>query len=215
MESVLILGAGPQARVIPDVVAACGNLKLLGFVDVADERRFLRGDATRFPIHDSAQFPAELKARLGNFSVLVSDPVGERSTQLITQAKEAGLSFINIIHPSAIISPSASLGQGVLILPGVILGPGVNLGNYVVLNTAVTIEHDSVLQDNVVIGPGVHLAGGVLVKSGTSVGIGVSSAPGVTIGSNCLIGAGSVIIENIPDSVVAAGVPAKVLRSRR
>ena len=214
MESVLVLGAGPQARVIPDVVAACGNLKLLGFVDVADERRFLRGDATRFPIYESTQFPAELKAKLGKFSVLVSNPVGEQSTQLIAQAQKAGFSFINIIHPSAIVSPSASIGQGVLILPGVILGPGVSLGNHVVLNTAVTIDHDGVLQDNITIGPGVHLAGGVLVKSGTSIGVGASSAPGVTIGSNCLIGAGSVIIENIPDSVVAAGVPARVLRPR-
>ncbi|HEX9976736.1 MAG TPA: NeuD/PglB/VioB family sugar acetyltransferase [Dehalococcoidales bacterium] len=214
MESVLVLGAGPQARVIPDVVTACGNLKLLGFVDVADERHLLRGDAARFPIYDGTQFPAELKARLGNFSVLISDPIGERSTRFMAQAKEAGLPFINIIHPSAIVSPNASLGQGILILPGVILGPGVSVGNHVILNTAVTIDHDSVIQDNVVFGPAVHLAGGVLVKSGTSIGVGASSAPGVTIGSNCLIGAGSVIIENIPDSVVAAGVPARVLRPR-
>jgi sugar O-acyltransferase (sialic acid O-acetyltransferase NeuD family) len=215
MESVLILGAGPQARVIPDIAAACGNVKLLGFVDLADEKRFSSGDATRFPVYGGNLFPAELKASLGNFSVLVSNPVSERSAQFIARANEAGLPFINIIHPSAIISPSASLGRGVLILPGVILGPGVSLGNHIVLNTAATIEHDSVLQDNVVIGPGVHLAGVVLVKSGTSVGVGASAAPGVTIGSNCLIGAGSVIIENIPDGVVAAGVPAKVLRPRR
>jgi len=36
--------------------------------------------------------------------------------------------------------------------------------------------------------------------------------PGVTIGSNVVIGSGSVVTKNIPDNVVAAGNPCKVLR---
>lgn len=37
--------------------------------------------------------------------------------------------------------------------------------------------------------------------------------PGVTIGSNTVIGAGSVVTHDIPDNVVAAGNPCRVLRS--
>jgi len=33
---------------------------------------------------------------------------------------------------------------------------------------------------------------------------------GVTIGSGCVIAAGSVVTEDLPDNVVAAGVPAVV-----
>ncbi len=36
--------------------------------------------------------------------------------------------------------------------------------------------------------------------------------PGVTIGSNVVIGAGSVVTRDIPDNVIAAGNPARVLR---
>ena len=36
--------------------------------------------------------------------------------------------------------------------------------------------------------------------------------PGVTIGSNVVIGAGSVVTRDIPDWVVAAGNPCRVLR---
>jgi len=36
--------------------------------------------------------------------------------------------------------------------------------------------------------------------------------PGVSIGSNVVIGSGSVVVKDIPDGVVAAGVPAKVIR---
>jgi len=37
--------------------------------------------------------------------------------------------------------------------------------------------------------------------------------PGITIGSNVVIGSGSVVTKNIPDNVVAAGNPCKVLHS--
>ena len=36
--------------------------------------------------------------------------------------------------------------------------------------------------------------------------------PGVTIGKNCVIGAGSVVTKDVPDNVVVAGVPAKIVK---
>jgi maltose O-acetyltransferase len=39
--------------------------------------------------------------------------------------------------------------------------------------------------------------------------------PGVTIGENSVIGAGSVVTKDIPANVLAAGIPAKVIRSIR
>ena len=36
--------------------------------------------------------------------------------------------------------------------------------------------------------------------------------PGVTIGSNVVIGSGSVVVKDIPDGVIAAGKPARVIR---
>ena len=41
-------------------------------------------------------------------------------------------------------------------------------------------------------------------------GANVSVLQGVTIGSGCVIAAGSVVTEDLPDNVVAAGVPAVV-----
>lgn len=37
--------------------------------------------------------------------------------------------------------------------------------------------------------------------------------PGVTIGSNTVIGAGSVVVRNIPDGVVAVGNPCRVVKN--
>lgn len=56
--------------------------------------------------------------------------------------------------------------------------------------------------------------GGSPVTIGDNVWIGGNTTinPGVTIGSNVVIGSGSVVTRDIPDNVVAAGNPARVLR---
>lgn len=85
--------------------------------------------------------------------------------------------------------------------------------------------------DNVFIGPnvGLHTAGHPLdatqrnkgleyalpitIGDNVWIGAGVNVVPGVTIGSNCVIGAGSVVTKDIPDGVVAAGNPCRVIKS--
>ncbi len=50
------------------------------------------------------------------------------------------------------------------------------------------------------------------VKKGASLGSSVTVLCGVTIGENSIIGAGSVVLKDIPDNVIAAGNPARVIR---
>ncbi|MCQ2354300.1 MAG: acyltransferase [Clostridia bacterium] len=45
------------------------------------------------------------------------------------------------------------------------------------------------------------------------IGTGAYVMPGVTIGSNVIIGAGAIVTKDIPDNVVAVGVPAKPIES--
>lgn len=55
---------------------------------------------------------------------------------------------------------------------------------------------------------------GIGVTIGDNVWIGGNATimPGVTIGSNVTIGAGSVVTKDIPDNVIAAGNPCRVIR---
>jgi maltose O-acetyltransferase len=52
----------------------------------------------------------------------------------------------------------------------------------------------------------------VTIGSDVWVGGGAIICPGVTIGSKTVIGAGSVVTKNIPDGVVAAGNPCRIIR---
>ena len=86
---------------------------------------------------------------------------------------------------------------------------------------------------NVLLGPGVHIYAAthpldahvrstqqeygkpVTIGSNVWVGGGTIICPGVTVGSNTTIGAGSVVTKDIPDNVLAAGNPCRVVRSLR
>lgn len=87
-----------------------------------------------------------------------------------------------------------------------------------------------VIGDNVMFGPrvGIYTAGhpidaevrvrglefGTAVTLGNNVWVGANTTinPGVTIGDNVVIGSGSVVTKDIPDNVVAAGCPCRVIR---
>src|SRR5438105_2871282 len=53
----------------------------------------------------------------------------------------------------------------------------------------------------------------VVLEAGVWLGVRVTVLKGVTIGRGSVIGAGSVVASDIPEGVVAAGVPARVLRA--
>ena len=53
------------------------------------------------------------------------------------------------------------------------------------------------------------------VKQGASIGTSCTILSNVTIGRNAIVGAGSVVTKDIPDRVVAAGNPCRVIRPLR
>jgi acetyltransferase-like isoleucine patch superfamily enzyme len=52
-----------------------------------------------------------------------------------------------------------------------------------------------------------------LVRKGASIGSGATILANVTIGEKAIVGAGSVVTRDVPDGVIVAGNPAKILRS--
>lgn len=55
--------------------------------------------------------------------------------------------------------------------------------------------------------------GKVVLKKNCKIGSHSTVMPGVQIGENSIIGAHSLVLSDIPDNVVAFGVPAKVVRN--
>ena len=92
-------------------------------------------------------------------------------------------------------------------------GPGITIARGSVLGSGVTI-YDSDFHD---LRPGRRHAGeartgAVLLCEDVFVGDGVKILKGVRIGAHSVLGAGSVVTRSIPEGVIAAGNPARVVR---
>jgi acetyltransferase-like isoleucine patch superfamily enzyme len=55
---------------------------------------------------------------------------------------------------------------------------------------------------------------GIELGDNVWLGTGAKVLDGVRIGRNVVVGAGSVVRDDLPDGVIAAGVPARILRER-
>lgn len=120
--------------------------------------------------------------------------------------------FINVIHNGLDISKTSTLGRGLLINSKVSIAAHTTIGDFVSINRHVSIGHHTVIGDYCSINPGANIAGNVTIGEGTTIGMGVNIIDGVKIGKNTIIGAGSVVTKDIPDNVVAYGVPCKIIR---
>jgi acetyltransferase-like isoleucine patch superfamily enzyme len=55
----------------------------------------------------------------------------------------------------------------------------------------------------------------VVIKDYAKIYAGATILPGVTVGKQAIVGAGSMVTHDVPDNMVVAGTPAKILRERR
>lgn len=204
----MIYGAGPQGRVVREILDARDGFVVAGFVDddpckhntVVDAVLVLGGWDFAMSAHANA---AAFIVAIGNNDVRTA--VGHK-------LREYGLELINAIHSSATVMPGVQMGTGNLICAGAVIVTGTQIEDDVIVNTGATIDHDSVLHTGAQVAAGVHTAGCVTIGQGAFVGVGASIGPGVTIDDRSIVGAGSVVLSDIPPDTLAFGAPARVVK---
>src|SRR5262249_50286490 len=86
------------------------------------------------------------------------------------------------------------------------------VGDYVKTDDHVHIAHNVQIGRNCILTACAEISGSVCIGEGTWLGPNCSIINNIEIGVDVLIGIGSVVTKSLPDRVVAAGCPARIIR---
>ncbi|MNI74237.1 putative acetyltransferase EpsM [compost metagenome] len=128
----------------------------------------------------------------------------------LDKLEQEGYNIATIIHPFSMISSFSTIGKGSVILAGVVVNANSSISRGCIINTSSTIDHDCRLGEGVHVSPGVSISGTVTVDEYTWIGVGSKIINNISIGKNVITAAGSVIIRDIPDNVMVAGIPSTI-----
>jgi sugar O-acyltransferase (sialic acid O-acetyltransferase NeuD family) len=208
MEKVIIFGASGHANVIIDILEKQNKYQIIGiFVDTPE----MQGTTVMgYPVLGKiAEFYGATKG-----IVAIGDNYGRSLVVNKIKGINSDFKFIPAIHPAAIIGKNVEIGDGSVVVAGAIINPNTIIGKHCIINTNSSTDHDCSIGDFSSIAPGVTIGGNAIIGSLSTVSMGANVIQKIKIGDGTLIGAGSTVIRDIPDGVLAYGLPAKVIRKR-
>ena len=126
------------------------------------------------------------------------------------------------IEPGAVIREQVEIGDRAVIMMGAIINIGAVIGEGSMIDMGAVLGGRATVGKNCHIGAGAVLAGviepasaePVRIGDGTLVGANAVVIEGVQVGKNCVVAAGAVVIDDVPDNMVVAGCPARIIKER-
>ena len=211
MTALLLLGAGGHARVVAETAMASRRFCRIAFLDDRCSRAAQLPDQLGWPVIGplSAALDPQIRHQFSAALVAIGD--ADIRVQYLQRLAAAGYELPVVIHPTAWLSPSAQFGNGTVVFAQAVIQAQAVIGSGAILNTSCSVDHDAQLGDGVHICPGARLAGEVQVGDRSWIGMGSSVIEQIHIGADVTVGAGAAVVRDLPDGVIAAGVPAKVL----
>ena len=201
MNRLVIVGAGGHGKSVAD------NAIKNGYSDICFVDDNETGECMGYPIIGVFEDIDQLNDGKTDFVI----GIGNNKTRSII-AEKYNTNWVALVHPTAVIATNASIGKGTVIMANAVVNVCAKVGEHCIINTGAILEHDNVIENYAHISPNVALGGTVHIGALTQVGIGAVVSNNIKICNDSLIGAGAVVAEDIVQSGIYIGVPARKIR---
>ena len=192
--SVKVTFEGELATAVPSSVVKLGNVLFGDWKDIAP---LLKG------LVENQDYVVEQDARNSAVPLLDKRAINAR------------------IEPGAIIRDQVEIGANAVIMMGAVINIGAEIGEGTMIDMNVVLGGRAKVGKNCHIGAGAVLAGvieppsadPVVVEDNVVIGANAVVLEGVRVGKGSVVAAGAVVTENVPENVVVAGTPAKIIKN--
>ena len=206
----VIWGAKGPALVVADIIRLCGEYDIVGYLDnLSPERKNTSFGGARVL---GGEEELDRLWEAGVRHIIFAFQNNRARLKLAEMVKSRGFELATAIHPTASIAAGATIGAGTVVRAQSAIGPETHIGENCIIGYGAMVSHNCIIGEGVHLSSGVNVAGTVKIGRATWVGIGATIIDPKSVGSDSLIGAGAVVTRDIPDHVVAYGVPAEIVR---
>ena len=119
------------------------------------------------------------------------------------------------VHPMTYVPQFVNMGPGCAIMPGVCISPETQLGRGCIVLQSATLGHNNTYGDFCHISAQACVGAYLKIGKGVHIGMNATIRENVTIGDYAALGAGSVLLQDIPERQIFVGNPARFLRNIR
>lgn len=213
MENLVIFGGGLSASCCIEIIENGNMYNIVGMVDSIAEIGIQR-------------YGYKIIGRQENIVDLVNDykieagviAIGDNYSRKFVRdeiiSKIPHFKFVNAIASNAHIGRNVKLGKGIIISEGVSISTECIVEDFCIFNPGSLLGHDSIIEEFASFSTGSVTGGKVRLKRFSAITVGVVIIDRITIGENSVVGSGAVVLKDLPDNVLAYGVPAKIIRKR-
>ena len=124
------------------------------------------------------------------------------------------------IEPGAIIRDQVTIEDNAVIMMGAVINIGAEIGAGTMIDMGAILGGRATVGKNSHIGAGAVLAGVIEpaaepVRIGDNVLVGANAVviEGVQVGNGSVVAAGAIVTQDVPENVVVAGIPARVIKT--
>jgi len=214
MKNIVVIGASGHGSVVLDCLEKEGKYNVIGFIDSFKEKK---SHVNGYQVLGS-EF--DLPYLINRFNIdggIVAVGDNWMRKLVVDRIKKIipSFNFVNTLHPNTVIGKDVYLGVGNVFMPGAIVNANAIINDFCIINTNASLGHDGVMGSYSSLAPSVCSGGNLRLGQFSAISLGANIINGITIGAHTVIGAGSLVLTDMGNHVIAYGSPAKKIRYRR